>query len=625
MEKENLSQLVKSAQEGSSEAISALFAEYKNEVYSIAMRETKNRTLSDDIVQETFVEIILRINDLKNPASFPAWLKMIAYHQCTRHYKKKETVHETAAIENDDGLSVFDTVEEKNTSFIPDDALDQKEFKATILEMIDELPDAQRAALHMFYFEEMPLKVIAKVQGVSVNTANTRLNRGRLAMKSSIEKYEKKHGIRLHSIAFFPFFRWLFKGTEEVMPDKATAHVVQTISAKTGIDVAVNAGTTGAASFGATATTNTGAVAAGCGLQSAVTGMITKVIAGIAAVSVAVGGVTLYRTKSSDVKETMAPQMQVQFSDYDNNQENDINIHIPDTTPIDPLQEVYSCFEVFLAHGVSKEGFIINYYTYLDIDQNGIPELIVADYDGTPDSWTICEVYTYSDGNMVHCGTTNSRYDYLYHVNGKYVLGKHRMGNQFISTEGYFNTTQYHWNDEGDRNDPAISYNGSDWEYITKEEFDYYNVEAGGFITQTEVIVLQQNNFLQTTKLNQVLDFSKAWSHQEETTNGKYTTVYSFDEVGNFYCMFGFELSDIINCYQGTYRYDGEILELCYRNNQGSFTCEYSINPVTLEMTQLSDKGIMDIQQKGATYQLHIDEWNDPNRVKDMYFLVIGN
>lgn len=237
MENKEIINLVKSAQAGVSQAISELFAAYKDVVYSIAMRETKDRVLSDDIVQETFVEVILKINDLKNPESFPAWLKVMAYHQCTRYYKKKETIHETAAIENEDGISIFDTAEERNASFIPDEALDQKEFKATILEMIDNLPDAQRAALHMFYFEEMSLKDIAKVQGVSVNTANTRLNRGRLAMKASVEKYEKKHGIRLHTIAFFPFFKWLFKGSEEAMPAKSTVQVAQQISAKTGVSV----------------------------------------------------------------------------------------------------------------------------------------------------------------------------------------------------------------------------------------------------------------------------------------------------------------------------------------------------------------------------------------------------
>ena len=297
MEKESIVNLVESAQAGNSDAISELFAEYKNEVYSIAMRETKDRALSDDIVQETFVEVILKINDLKNPASFPAWLKIMAYHQCTRHYKKKETVHETAAIENDDGWSVFDTVEETNASFIPDEALDQKEFRATILELIDDLPDAQRAALHMFYFEEMPLKVIAKVQGVSVNTANTRLNRGRLAMKDSIENYEKKHGVRLHSIAFFPFFRWLLKGSEETMPAKSAAKVAQNISAETGLSVSAASTAIAAETAGVTVASASTTVASGAGaaaIKAATTGIVSKVIAGVVAASVAIGGTALY-------------------------------------------------------------------------------------------------------------------------------------------------------------------------------------------------------------------------------------------------------------------------------------------------------------------------------------------
>ena len=66
MEKQEIAQLVLEAQSGSSTAISALYENYKNEVYSIAMRETKDRALSDDIVQETFVEVILKINDLQN-------------------------------------------------------------------------------------------------------------------------------------------------------------------------------------------------------------------------------------------------------------------------------------------------------------------------------------------------------------------------------------------------------------------------------------------------------------------------------------------------------------------------------------------------------------------------------
>ena len=291
MEKQEIIQLVCEAQSGDSAAISVLYEKYKNEVYSIAMRETKNRALSDDIVQETFVEVILKINDLKNPASFPSWLKIMAYHQCTRYYKKKETVHEITAIENDEGWSVFDAVEETNASFIPDEALDQKEFKNTILAMIDDLPDVQRSALHMFYFEELPLKVIAEVQDVSVNTANTRLNRGRKAIKNSIEQYEKKHGIRLHTIVFFPFFKWLLSGTEETMSAVSSTAVARNISSATGVEITATgavAGTTATAATTTAATVSTGA-AAGIGAKLAVVPLVVKIISGIAAVAVALG------------------------------------------------------------------------------------------------------------------------------------------------------------------------------------------------------------------------------------------------------------------------------------------------------------------------------------------------
>ena len=476
MERECIIKLVKDVQEGSAAAFSTLFEAYKNDVYSIAIRETKDRILSDDIVQETFIEVLQKINDLKNPGAFPSWLKIMAYHQCTRYYKKKETVHETGTLENEDGWSVFDTMEETNASFIPDEALDRKEFKETIVEMIDQLPDTQRAALYMFYFEEMPLKVIAKVQGVSINTANTRLNRGRLAIKDSVEKYEKKHGIRLHSIAFFPLFNWLLKGTEEVMPKKSAAQVAQRISSRTGTAIS------GTRTMVASGTGSIGASGAGTA------GIFTKAVAGVLAATIAVGGVAVFRdNRDQDVSvaTTVHTEAIVETSEF---------VAEDVTVTVDSLEEVYRSYEAFLAAGFSQEGLEINYYTYLDIDQDGVPELIVADNDGTPDSWTICEVYTYRDGEMAFCGHSNSRYDYLYYVNGKYLLVKHRMGNQFISTDGYFYTYLYHWDEGMTCNDPIISFDDGTWEWLTEEKFQYYQAETGGFIETMEVIVLQKNN-----------------------------------------------------------------------------------------------------------------------------------
>lgn len=92
------------------------------------------------------MEILKSINDLEAPAAFLSWSRQIAYHKYTAYYKKRR---EVLADENEDGLSVFDTVEEDSAEFIPDEALDKDDLKCIIHAMIAELPAEQRSALLM--------------------------------------------------------------------------------------------------------------------------------------------------------------------------------------------------------------------------------------------------------------------------------------------------------------------------------------------------------------------------------------------------------------------------------------------------------------------------------------------
>ena len=45
----------------------------------------------------------------------------------------------------------------------------------------------------MYYFDEMSVKQIAEIQGVSEGTVKSRLNYARKAIKKSVESYEKKN------------------------------------------------------------------------------------------------------------------------------------------------------------------------------------------------------------------------------------------------------------------------------------------------------------------------------------------------------------------------------------------------------------------------------------------------
>lgn len=285
MERENLIALVTAAQQGKEEALNELFNTYYNDVYYFALKTVKDEEAACDVTQETFVEIINTLGNLQEPAAFVKWMKMIAYHQCTRHFKKKVDV---LVDEDEEGNTVFDTLQEEKADFIPDEALDKAEFRETIMAMIDQLSEEQRAALMLFYYDELSIKQIAQIQGTNENTVKSRLNYAKKGIKKSVEDYEKKNGIKLHCVGVFPLLLWLFKDYfAQSVPASATV-VAEGVAASTGTAVTITA----TATTTATVTTATTTAAVGVGAKIASLPIATKVIAGIVAATIAIGGTT---------------------------------------------------------------------------------------------------------------------------------------------------------------------------------------------------------------------------------------------------------------------------------------------------------------------------------------------
>ncbi len=316
MEREQLVSLVTRAQNGDGSALNELFNAFYDNVYYFALKTVKDSDLAADITQEAFVEILSTINNLKEPAAFVTWMKQITYHQCTRYFKKKKDV---LVDETEDGDTIFDTVKEENSDFIPDEALDKDDFKKTILAILDELSEEQRSATVMYYFDELSVKQIAEIQGVSEGTIKSRLNYARKAIKASVEEYEKKNGIKLHAFPFFPLLHWILQSSMEAMPLATAETVAGGISAATG--AAISASVSGAAVGGAsavaatavtataTATTATATATAvtttavGIGAKIAALPIITKVIACVTAAVITIGGGTAAVLIADNIKD----------------------------------------------------------------------------------------------------------------------------------------------------------------------------------------------------------------------------------------------------------------------------------------------------------------------------------
>ena len=323
IEKEKLVAVVSAAQRGEESATAELFEIFQSDIYYFILKTVNNdRELAEDLTQDTFMEILETIHKLEEPAAFVTWSKQIAYHRCTAYFRKRK---ELLVDENEDGYSVFDTIEETNEEFIPDAALDHEDLKNTIMGMIRELPEEQRAAIILRYFNEVSVKEIAEIQGVSEGTIKSRLNYARKAIKQSVEDYEKKNGIKLHCAGVLPLMLWFFRqyrvgkdlsfcmgtATQKFVIAEGTAAAAAaattaagTVAAATGATAAATSATAATAATTAAATAATAATAAGTAAAVTGTALTTKIVAGILAAAVAVGGIVAGTTSSNRNNES---------------------------------------------------------------------------------------------------------------------------------------------------------------------------------------------------------------------------------------------------------------------------------------------------------------------------------
>lgn len=258
MDRNELTAVVTRAQAGDRDALSRLFNEYYNSVYYFALKTVRDQRIAEDITQESFIQVITSIRSLRDPALFGSWLRSVTYNRCSIYFNKnvKEPVY------YGDG-EIFEDIREDKAEFVPNAALDKAEFRNTVLNIVDSLPDEQRAAVLMYYFDELSVKQIAAIQGVSENTVKSRLGYARKYIKSAVEEYERRHDLKLHNIMICPLLYWLFSSSATMMSAPAMGSVGSGVAAATGVGLQIGTGTQVAS-------------AAGMGMQTAAANSVTK-------------------------------------------------------------------------------------------------------------------------------------------------------------------------------------------------------------------------------------------------------------------------------------------------------------------------------------------------------------
>lgn len=306
MEKAEVLALIPRCLAGEEEARTALVLAVQNRIFYHCKKMLRNEDDALDATQEILIAMLTKLDSLKEPAAFWGWLSAMTANYCRNVLRRGG--REVQIPEDEEGNSLLDTFETLDAQTVPDKAMDSAESRQMIMELIDNLPEAQRLCVLMYYYDEMGVKDIAAALDTSEGTIKSRLNYARKAIKEGVDRYAAQ-GVKLYGLAPLPFLADLLKQDALLggMTAAQSSACAQAALAGSSAALAGAAGT-GSAGAAAGAAGSTGkAIASGILAHKGV----VAAVAGVVLVGVIGGAAALSQPKLPAESPTPVPVMEV--------------------------------------------------------------------------------------------------------------------------------------------------------------------------------------------------------------------------------------------------------------------------------------------------------------------------
>lgn len=165
---------VKRAQRGDAEAFIALIEENKMGMQRVSYGFFRNEEDVADVIQDTILDALEHLKELKNARYFKTWLIRILINNCNRIYNKNKrnvTLEHIPEVESC-------KVETSNREFY---------------ELISSLPEDARLIFQLYYGEGFTSKEIAKMLVMKENTVKSKLHRGKEQLREEMWEESGMH------------------------------------------------------------------------------------------------------------------------------------------------------------------------------------------------------------------------------------------------------------------------------------------------------------------------------------------------------------------------------------------------------------------------------------------------
>jgi len=169
--------LIKGCIAGKNTAQHELFKLFADEMFSVCLYYSPNRTEAEDTLHEGFIKVFQNLKGFKGKGSLKGWIRRVMINTALEKFRKKSPLY---VLDNEN----FEDVEDINSdSIISNISADD------LIELIQGLTPQYRAVFNLYALEGFSHKEVAQKLNISEGTSKSNLARARAILQKRVKEH----------------------------------------------------------------------------------------------------------------------------------------------------------------------------------------------------------------------------------------------------------------------------------------------------------------------------------------------------------------------------------------------------------------------------------------------------
>ncbi len=181
-------ELMERYRDGDAGAFNMLYGRHKGGVFRFMLRQCSDRGIAEELFQDVWMNLIRARATYTVTAKFTTWLYRLAHNRLIDHYRTRAG-GVPLSFDAEDGPALDNIPAPRGDD--PAVSADIKQQAARLLQLLGELPEAQREAFLLQQESDMSIEDIAQATGVNRETAKSRLRYALARLRAGMQDADK--------------------------------------------------------------------------------------------------------------------------------------------------------------------------------------------------------------------------------------------------------------------------------------------------------------------------------------------------------------------------------------------------------------------------------------------------